>query len=351
MTLETVRNGDGVLFECISGSHAYGLNHPASDIDKRGVFIQPKEMFFSMKRLEQVADEKNDEVFYEIEKFVELLIKSNPTALEVLNTPKEHVIQKHPIFDLLNVSDFISKQCLKTFAGFAFSQIKKARGLNKKISNPMGKHRKSILEFCYVTHKHGSIPLLTFLEKNNLKQEHCGLVNIAHMKDLYALFYNEDINYKGIIRKELANEVSLSAIPKGEESVATLYFNQDGYSAYCKDYQQYWDWVEKRNESRYQKTKEHGKNYDSKNMMHTFRLLNMAEEIATTKGFSNIRTADKDFLWEIRNGNFEYDELLQMADNQINKMKLLFEKSTLPDFPNPKAANEILIKIRETFYS
>ena len=108
--------------------------------------------------------------------------------------------------------------------------------------------------------------------------------------------------------------------------------------------------MEKRNESRYQKTKEHGKNYDSKNMMHTFRLLNMAEEIATTGKFSNVRTTDKDFLWEIRNGIFEYEELLKMADAQIEKMKVLFEKSALPETPDPATANQILIKIREEIY-
>ncbi len=39
-------------------------------------------------------------------------------------------------------------------------------------------------------------------------------------------------------------------------------------------------WVEHRNKARYNTNIEHGKNYDSKNLMHTFRLLDMAEEIA-----------------------------------------------------------------------
>ena len=37
--------------------------------------------------------------------------------------------------------------------------------------------------------------------------------------------------------------------------------------------------MEKRNEERYKTNQQHGKNYDSKNMMHTIRLLQSAEQI------------------------------------------------------------------------
>jgi hypothetical protein len=57
-------------------------------------------------------------------------------------------------------------------------------------------------------------------------------------------------------------------------------FNKDSYSIYCREYKEYQEWEKKRNEQRYQSTLSHGKSYDAKNMMHTFRLLNMAEEIA-----------------------------------------------------------------------
>lgn len=350
MTIKDVKESGGLLFECISGSHAYGLNHAESDIDKRGVFIQPKKVFYGLSTIEQVNDENNDEVYYEIEKFLRLLSKSNPTALEVLMTDKEFIQFEHPIFQMINPADFISKQCFFTFAGFAMSQIKKARGLNKKISNPMDKNRKSILEFCYINKGQGSIPLLNFLDKKHLKQNNCGLVNIAHMKDMYALFYNENGNYKGIVQKENANQLSLSSIPKLEEPIAYLYFNKDGYSAYCKDYNQYWEWVNNRNETRYENTMEHGKNYDAKNMMHTFRLLNTAEEIAETGSFSVKRTKDKDFLWDIRKGNFEYENLLKMAEDKIENLKTLFEKSDLIDIPDENLANELLVTIRKKFY-
>ncbi len=81
------------------------------------------------------------------------------------------------------------------------------------------------------------------------------------------------------LKNEESNEVSLSSIPKGEKCKAIFYFNVESYSSYCKEYREYWEWVEKRNQDRFQLNENHGKNYDSKNMMHTIRLLQVAEEI------------------------------------------------------------------------
>ncbi|MEZ4687614.1 MAG: hypothetical protein R3B47_16595 [Bacteroidia bacterium] len=45
------------------------------------------------------------------------------------------------------------------------------------------------------------------------------------------------------MKKRFPNDVCLSNVPKGEKPLAYLFFNKEGYSVYCKDYQQYWDWV------------------------------------------------------------------------------------------------------------
>ena len=68
--------------------------------------------------------------------------------------------------------------------GITLSQIKKAKGLKKKIINPVEKQLKTILSFCYVNHENGSIPLNKFLENYNWNQENCGLINIPLSKTL-----------------------------------------------------------------------------------------------------------------------------------------------------------------------
>jgi predicted nucleotidyltransferase len=157
-------------------------------------------------------------------------------------------------------------------------------------------------------------------------------------RDFYGLHYTGQVADAGndIVYYELKRFVEL--LTRNNPN-----YNKDGYSAYCKDYAQYWEWVEKRNDIRFQNTMEHGKNYDAKNMMHTFRLLNMAEEIALEKRI-NVFRKDREFLLKIRNGAFSYDELVAMANEKITRIEDLFAKSDLPE----TKAVEILIRIRET---
>lgn len=350
MTIEDLRNKKLIVLECISGSKAYGLDTPTSDTDLKGVFVLPKQDYYGLNYIEQINNETNDEVFYELGRFMELLSLNNPNILELLNTPEEAIIYKYPFLEEIQNAKILSKLCKDTFGKFAFSQIKKAKGLKKKIVNPMNKERNNILSYCFVNYEQGAIPLLKFLELKNWRQEHCGLINIPHMKDMYGVFYDENSNFNGIIRSEDANEVCLSSIPKELEQVALLYFNRDGYSIYCKEYREYWQWVGKRNEERYENTQSHGKNYDAKNMMHVFRLLEMACEIGRENQI-NVKRTNREFLLEIKSGKYEYDDLLKMSDKLQNEMEEAFEKSTLPETPNGKYINELTYKLRDKFYN
>lgn len=342
-------NRSFILLECISGSKAYGLALPHSDTDIKGVFYLPKEEFYSLEYTEQVNNESNDIVYYELKRFIDLLSKNNPNILELLATPEDSVLIKHDIVKEIKPELFLSKLCMQTFAGYAQTQIRKAKGLNKKISRPMDEKRKSILDFCYVVKGQGTISLINWLKNNKYRQEECGLVNIPHMRDVYAIYHNsQDSNnvFNGICSSDFANDVQLSSVSKGIEPKGIMSFNKSGYSTYCKEYKEYWDWVNKRNEERYHNTIKHGKNYDAKNMMHVFRLLNMAEEIALYKKI-NVRRHDRDFLLKIRSGDFLYEDLVRMADEKTEKIVEVFNKSDLPEAPDIKAANGLLINLRE----
>jgi predicted nucleotidyltransferase len=349
MTIEFLRENKLIILECISGSKAYGLDTPTSDTDIKGVFLLPKSLFYGLEYVPQVNNETNDIVFYELGRFMELLAQNNPNILELLNTPKSAIIFKHPFLEEINPERILSKLCVNTFGKFALSQIKKAKGLKKKIVNPLPKERKSILSFCYVNQEKGAIPIGKFLEIQNWKQENCGLVNIQHMKDIYGLYYSDKGIFDGIVKNKDSNDVSLSSIPKDEKQIALLYFNRDGYSIYCKEYREYWEWVEKRNENRYENTQSHGKNYDAKNMMHVFRLLEMAIEIGTEKRV-NVKRPNRNFLLEIKSGKFEYEELLILANEKQKEMELAFENSSLPEQPDLVYINNLVYKLREKFY-
>ncbi len=349
LTIDWIKNNGLVVFEVITGSKSYGLDTPTSDTDIKGVFVLPKNMFYGLEYTAQVNNETNDIVYYELKRFMELLSKSNPNILEMLNVPQQCVLQKHPVMDMLHPEIFLSRQCEQSFANYAFTQIKKAYGLEKKIVNPGEEERKLVLDFCFVHEGKDAVPLKRYLQEKGLEQSKMGLAVITHLRDCYNLYYSNEFNYAGVAKKDNANDVSLSSIPKGEKPIAMLYFNKDAYSVYCKQYAAYWDWVAKRNEQRYDTTLRQGKKYDTKNMMHVFRLLLMAKEIAVESKINVFRN-DRDFLLSIKEGKFEYDELVQKAELLKDELPLLYQKSDLQAEPNVENTNELLIKMREAYY-
>lgn len=157
---------------------------------------------------------------------MELLVKNNPNILELLATPEDCILFKHPLMEKLSADFFLSQLCKDTFGGYAMTQVRKARGLNKKMMNPMSRERKTVIDFCFVPEGHNAIPLEKWLADKQYLQEHCGLSRINHSKGVYALFHNKAGNFSGIVRQREANEVALSEIPKGEVQKGYLLFEQ-----------------------------------------------------------------------------------------------------------------------------
>ena len=55
MNILDIKEKGLLLFECIGGSKAYGLDTPQSDTDLRGVYYLPKEQFYGLNYIRQVA--------------------------------------------------------------------------------------------------------------------------------------------------------------------------------------------------------------------------------------------------------------------------------------------------------
>lgn len=365
-----IRKDGRLLFESIRGSHLFGLNTENSDIDTFGIFIGPNKWFLGLgeDRKLIVQSEKNDDYWDEIGKFISELGNSNPEALVSLFTPKEFIKEFNPILTpLWNIREsLITKKCFKSFSGYARSQIKKAKGLKKAINiDPEKvKVRKTPLDFCQVPIGIGTWTLTKWLRDNNLSQEYCGVSRLPGTVESYALFYDFEadpsfpkrkgippIGYRGILSKTdlLTSQIRLSSIPKDAgDPLCYFQFNSGAYSQHCTDYKRYWDWVENRNEARYDQNKDH--NYDSKNMMHCVRILTMAKEISEGKGVRiNREGIDKDFLLRIKRHEFSYDYILNYAEELYSKTEESFSKSNIPEEPDIEKLSEILCEIRENF--
>lgn len=354
MTLERLENSGMIIFEGVVGSQAYGISTPTSDIDTKGVFIQPIEDILGFGYVEQVSDAKNDRTFFEVRRFLQLLQTANPTMLELLHLPEDCVRYKHPIMDVIFAHKdlFVTQVCRNSFGGYAIDQIKKARGLNKRIvkvaEDDKVPVRKTVLEFCFAIENGRSIPIMTLLDNKGLDVDKCGLSKIPHGHDLYALYYSEEHNYQGIADKD-SNDVRLSSIPIGETPIATMNFNKDAYSLHCKEYKENVDWIANRNPHRFADNMLHGKGYDGKNLAHCHRLLDMAIEIGEDRGV-NVRRPNREQLLSIRRGEYDYDQLISEAEYKIKRIDEIYKDSSLPPTMDRSFVDALLIKIRKEFY-
>jgi len=339
-------NIPNLLLNCRSGSHAYGLATETSDEDFRGVFFASREQLYAGTTPDQIADATNDRVYYELGRFLKLLTKSNPTALELLASPASATIFRHPVMDRLRVEDFLTKACKNTFAGYATTQIRKARGLNKKVHNPMPEERKTVAQFCYVITEGKSLRLHKWLKLQNIEEGEFALARVDHTQGIHAVYRDTTRSWgRGVSSGVKANDVHLSNVPKGEECLAYLSFNHDSYSVYCRKHREYWQWVAERNDVRYQSTINHGQGYDAKNMMHTLRLLDMAIEIFRD-GELRVLRPDPDLLLDVKAGKYPLEDVLRMAEERLAQLEKYAAASSLPERVEPDWVSHLLVEMR-----
>ena len=79
---------DHVIYRCVVGSRAFGLDDANSDTDLRGIYLPPAEIHWSLYGIpEQLENKENQECYWELQKFLILALKANPNVLECLYTP------------------------------------------------------------------------------------------------------------------------------------------------------------------------------------------------------------------------------------------------------------------------
>jgi predicted nucleotidyltransferase len=117
---------DYVIYRCVLGSRAYGLANDASDTDRRGIYLPPARLHWSLFGVpEQLEDRETDEVYWELRKFVVLALKANPNILECMYTPI--VETSTPVADELMAMRecFLTKLIYQTYNGYVMSQFKR----------------------------------------------------------------------------------------------------------------------------------------------------------------------------------------------------------------------------------
>lgn len=117
-----------VIYRCVTGSRAYGLDEEGSDTDRRGIYLPPAQYHWSLYGIpEQLEDKDQEETYWELQKFLVLALKANPNILECLYTPL--IEEATPLAqELLNQREiFLSELVYQTYNGYVMSQFRKLR--------------------------------------------------------------------------------------------------------------------------------------------------------------------------------------------------------------------------------
>ena len=141
-----------IIYRCQVGSRAFGLAGDDADDDIRGVYLPPARRHWSLFKLpEQLefADERQDEVYWEVEKFLKLALKANPNVLETLWTPLV-LYADETALELRGMRDvFLSRYVYKTYSGYVLSQFRRMANTHAKTGSYKAKHAMHLIRLLY----------------------------------------------------------------------------------------------------------------------------------------------------------------------------------------------------------
>ncbi|RXE59099.1 nucleotidyltransferase domain-containing protein [Acetivibrio mesophilus] len=303
--------GKNILILTTAGSIAYRTNVDTSDIDIRGVTLETKQDLMGLSSFEQFEDRITDTVIYGLKKFINLCLDSNPNVLEILGTRPEHLLVITKEGQLLrdNVDLFLSKKAIQSFGNYATAQLRRLKNALARDNYPQAEKEQHILD---------SI-----------------LGQMEHLKRTYKSFTKEEIDLyiDQSDRQEMDTEIFIDICLKHYplRDLKNIYSDMNNI---VKNYS-------KLNHRNSKKDELHL----NKHAMHLIRLLITGTEILEGKGINTYREKERDFFLDIRKGKYSYSELFEMVDMYEHKFKVAAESTSLPEQPNYKRVEELMLEI------
>jgi hypothetical protein len=120
-----------VILRAITGSRAYGLNHADSGTDRMGIFVAPTldvaGLNWSQHRetWSNASPDGDDTTYHEIGKYLRLVLKGNPTLIELLFM-NEYEILDETGMDILSLRESIVSETniRPSYYGYAAAQLR-----------------------------------------------------------------------------------------------------------------------------------------------------------------------------------------------------------------------------------
>jgi hypothetical protein len=333
-----------MIFKCLAGSHLYGTNTPESDIDERGVFIPSEKYYLGFNdRIEQLEDKDSDIVYFELRKFLHLACENNPNIIELLFVPEDKFLEctDEWVEIVSNRNLFVSTKAKFTFSGYAHSQFNRIKRHRSWLLNPPKKKPEredfglSPYRSNLTKDQIGAFNVLLALKLENIQEFHPlkdQLLVMAETHDLKALC-QQYTEIDPIALKRI--------IPISDEFIDILQ-KENAYAQAERYFNQYEHWKKNRNPKRAEMENKFG--YDLKHASHLVRLITEGKELLTT-GFITFPRPDVEFLVNIKNGKYKYDELYDMLESYDKEFEGLYKTSPLPKTADRKKVNDLCIKI------
>lgn len=295
------------------GSHAYGLNVATSDLDVKGVCIEPRAYHLgflnNFEQHEHMGSKSDgiDKVIYSLKKFAKLAADCNPNIIEILHVDEEDVLKIDEFGEQLRAvrDEFISRRAKATFSGYALGQLHRIKTHRRWLLDPP-KAAPTRKEF-------------GLSETSKVSKSELGAFDA--------------ITVQGI-------EVELS------KELITVFTREKAYHTAKTHYDQYVNWTKTRNPMRADLEARFG--YDCKHGCHLIRLMRMCKEILLS-GKVIVKRPDREELLAIRRGERTYDSLIEEAENLESECNELYETSSLPRESNRNKLDTMIVEMTERY--
>ena len=299
-----IDNVDNLLLLGFGGSHSYGTNIEGSDVDIRGIYVNPmKEFIGTYDDQGQKQHEDLDITVYSIKKIFKLLGNCNPNTIEILGLREDDYLYKSEMAKLLldNKHMFLSKRAINSFGGYALSQLNRlmnrsGRGNDEILSNEKRSLEKAIMDF-----KGRYKPYIDYIDVVKEDEEEVLKLNMKYDKIPINMLSNV-LSEMNSIHKDYAKST------RNDKAIAH--------------------------------------NKLSKHMMHLLRLYMMGVDILLKEEIITYREDEHDLLMGVRNGDYldgntptkDFEYLLT---GYKKKFEIATQLTTLPKEPDWEKLSEL----------
>ena len=372
------RANEGLVFDTIIGSHAYGTAVEGSDQDRGGIcLLRAPEHYLISPFFHQVdrwggpggkwVDERRlatDRTVYEIRKALDLCLNGNPNMLDYLFGPEHCVLRLDPEWAAFrNRRDlFVSQKCRHTFHGYAYAQTHKMLNHRKFLQEPpkepptrkaFGLPEQSVFPRTQIE----AILRIAedYVDDDQKSAFHNAVVRVWD-DELYGVFLTY-LRDRRLVHRALNDwKVSQDAFMGMLASLGSQFLKEGLHEQAAaelsldlatKQWKEYQTWKAGRNPRRAADEAKFG--YDTKFAMHAIRLSRMAVEILGGQGIRvDRRDIDADYLLSVREGRVAFEDVMSELEGLKARIESLTPAPDLPREPRRQEVNALLLDVLQT---